>query len=80
MKITGKLADKLLNIVNTKCKGDVHLRSQYGDDFNLKSRLTQYIAISAMAAENGDALELFCDRKDDEQHFLRFFTDNPEIL
>lgn len=80
MKITGKLADKLLDIVNTKCKGDVHLRSQYGDDFNLKSRLTQYIAISAMAAENGDALELFCDRKDDEQHFLRFFTDNPEIL
>ena len=80
MKITGKLADKLLEIVNTKCKGDVHLRSQYGDDFNLKSRLTQYIAISAMAAENGDALELFCDRKDDEQHFLRFFTDNPEIL
>ena len=80
MKITGKLADKLLDIVNTKCKGDVHLRSQYGDDFNLKSRLTQYIAISAMAAENGDALVLFCDRKDDEQHFLRFFTDNPEIL
>ena len=80
MKITGKLADKLLDIVNTKCKGDVHLRSQYGDDFNLKSRLTQYIAISAMAAKNGDALELFCDRKDDEQHFLRFFTDNPEIL
>ena len=80
MKITGKLADKLLDIVNTKCKGDVHLRSQYGDDFNLKSRLTQYIAISAMAAENGDALELFCDQKDDEQHFLRFFTDNPEIL
>lgn len=80
MKITGKLADKLLDIANTKCKGDVHLRSQYGDDFNLKSRLTQYIAISAMAAENGDALELFCDRKDDEQHFLRFFTDNPEIL
>ena len=80
MKITGKLADKLLDIVNTKCKGDVHLRSQYGDDFNLKSRLTQYIAISAMAAENGDALELFCDRKDDEQYFLRFFTDNPEIL
>ena len=80
MKITGKLADKLLDIVNTKCKGDVHLRSQYGDDFNLKSRLTQYIAISAMAAENGDALELFCDCRDDEQHFLRFFTDNPDIL
>ena len=80
MKITGKLADKLLEIVNTKCKDDVHLRSQYGDDFNLKSRLTQYIAISAMAAENGDALELFCDSRDDEKYFMEFFEENPEIL
>ena len=61
MKITGELADKLLEIVNTKCKGDVHLISQYGDNYNLKSRLTQYLAIAAMAKEYGDALELFCD-------------------
>lgn len=80
MKITGELADKLLEIVNTKCKGDVHLRSQYGDDFNLKSRLTQYIAIAAMAAEHGDALELFCDNKGDEKYFLEFFDENYEAL
>ena len=80
MKITGELADKLLEIVNTKCKGDVHLRSQYGDDFNLKSRLTQYIAISAMTAEHGDALELFCDHKDDEKYFMEFFMENPGVL
>ena len=80
MKITGEFADKLLEIVNTKCEGDVHLRSQYGDDFNLKSRLIQYVAIAAMASENGDALELFCDKKEDEKYFIKFFKENPEVL
>lgn len=80
MKITGELADKLLEIVNTKCKGDVHLRSRYGDDYNLKSRLTQYLAVAAMAREHGDELELFCDSKDDEKYFMEFFEENPEIL
>lgn len=80
MKITGELADKLLEIVNTKCKGDVHLISQYGDNYNLKSRLTQYLAIAAMAKEYGDALELFCDCKDDEKCFMEFFEKNPEVL
>lgn len=80
MRINGKLADKLLEIVNTKCVGDVHLRSRYGDDFNLKSRMMQYIAIAAMADEHGDELELFCDCKEDEKHFIEFFMENPEIL
>lgn len=80
MKITGELADKLLEIVNTKCKGDVHLRSQYGDDFNLKSRLIQYVAIAAMSKQHGNALELFCDCKDDEKYFIELFNEHPEIL
>ena len=80
MKITGVLADELLEIVNTKCKGDVHLRSPFGDDFNLKSRLIQYVAIAAMTKECGDYLELFCDHKDDEKHFMEFFEKHPECL
>lgn len=80
MKITGMLADMILEIVNTKCSGDVHLISRYGDDFNLKSRLTQYIAIAAMTKEHGEELELFCDNKEDEIHFLKFFGDHPDIL
>lgn len=80
MKITGELADKLLEIVNTKCKGDVHLISQYGDNYNLKSRLIQYLAIAAMTKECGDTLELFCDCKDDEKYFMEFFEEHPEIL
>lgn len=80
MRITGELADKLLEIVNTKCKGDVHLRSRYGDDYNLKSRMIQYLAVAAMAREHGDELELFCDCKDDEKYFLEFFFKNPETL
>ena len=80
MKITGALADELLEIVNTKCKGDVHLRSVFGDDFNLKSRMTQYIAIATMAKENGDYLELFCDNRDDEKYFMELFEEHPEIL
>lgn len=80
MRINGKLADKLLDIVNTKCKGDVHLRSPYGDDFNLKSRLIQYVAIAAMTQEHGEYLELFCDNKDDEKYFMELFNEHPEIL
>lgn len=80
MKINGELADKLLWIVNTKCTGDVHLISRYGDDFNLKSRLTQYVAIAAMAQAHGEELELFCDNKDDERYFMEFFNENPEVL
>ena len=42
-----------------KCKGDVVLRSIDGsEEFNLKSKLSQYIAISKLCDEHGDEYEV----------------------
>ena len=54
------------------CKGDVYLTSQYGDKYNLKSKLTQYIAVAALLGEHGDELELWCDDKEDESAMLEY--------
>lgn len=73
MKIKNlKDIETFLNVVN-ECKGDVTLTSQYGDKFNLKSALTQYVAI-------GDELELWCSDKEDETKFLKMFDENPEMV
>ena len=40
------------------CAGDVYLKSQDGDVFNLKSALSEYIALGQLLSEQGDNLEL----------------------
>lgn len=62
-----------------KCKGDVYLKSNEGDVFNLKSRLSSYIAIGALLDDEGDELELFCAKTEDEGHFYKFFAEHPEV-
>lgn len=48
MKLTKiEQVNEFLSIVDS-CKGDVTLRSLDGDIFNLKSKLSQYIAIAAL--------------------------------
>lgn len=80
MKLTKILqVEDFLAIVNT-CKGDVTLTSQYGDKYNMKSLLTQYVVIGALLGERGDELELFCSSKEDEAKFLKFFNENPEVM
>lgn len=61
------------------CTGDVYLTSQYGDKYNLKSALAQYVAIAALLGEHGDDLELWCDKREDEANFFLFFKENPEV-
>ena len=68
-----------LDIVNS-CEGDVWLTSPYGDKYNLKSLLTQYVAISALLGDQGDQLELWCENTEDEAKFLKLFNEHPEIL
>lgn len=80
MKLTKiSQVEDFLAIINT-CKGDVILTSQYGDKYNMKSLLTQYVAIGALLGERGDELELFCSSKEDEAKFLKFFNENPEVM
>lgn len=51
--------DEFLSAIN-KCKHGVKLVSVYGDVYDLKSKLTQYIAIAALLGNHGDELELYC--------------------
>ena len=57
-----------------KCSGTVILRSIDGsEEFNLRSKLSQYIAIGRLCAEHGDEYEIFCCDKSDEGYMLNFF-------
>ena len=71
-------AETFLSVVDA-CKGNVTLKSQYGDVYNLKSKLAQYVAIGALVGEHGDELELWCSEKEDEAKFLRMFEEHPEF-
>ena len=77
MKLTKiEQVNEFLSIVDS-CKGDVTLRSLDGDIFNLKSKLSQYIA--ALLGQHGDELELFCSDREDEGKFMQFLMENPSI-
>lgn len=69
---------KFLDVVD-HCEGDVLLKSPYGDVYNIKSKLTQYLAIGKMLDAHGDELELFATNKNDEILLVNFLTENPHI-
>lgn len=80
MKIKNiKDVETFLEVVD-ECNGDVTLTSVYGDKFNLKSKLTQYIAVSALIGDHGEDLELWYTDKEDEMKFLQMFKENPEMV
>ena len=56
------------------CKSDVYLRSQEGDQFNLKSSLSQYIAIGRLIEDAGENLELFAQTREDEALLVRMLV------
>ena len=59
-----------------KCSGEVILRSIDGsEEFNLKSKLSQYMAIARLCDEHGDEYEIFCMNKNDEGYLLNFFAE-----
>lgn len=70
---------EFLDIVDS-CRSDVYLKSLYGDVYNLKSRLSQYLGVAALLREHGDELELVCADKEDEPKLIRFLYDHEEIL
>ena len=70
--------NEFLAIVDS-CKGEVTLRSVDGDIFNLKSKLSQYIAIAALLGQHGDELELFCSDSSDEGKVMNFLMENPGV-
>ena len=79
MKITNiEEIEGFIEAVN-KCKGDVWLISPNDDRYNLRSNFTRYIALGALLSEDGDNLELFCDCKEDEVHFFKYFYQFPDV-
>lgn len=59
-----------------KCKGDVILRSCDGTEtFNMKSVISQYMAIGELCKDHGDTYEFFCMDKNDESQLIAFFHD-----
>lgn len=68
-----KEVEMLMQTVDS-CDGDVWVESIYGDRYNLKSKLSQYVAIGKILSESGDELELYCQLKSDESKFFDLFT------
>ena len=56
------------------CQGDVYLKSVEGDVFNLKSSLSQYIAIGRLIEDAGENLELFAQTREDEALLLNMLN------
>ena len=71
--------DSFINIVN-ECSGEVWLESSDGDKINLKSKLSQYIAISALLSIEGENLDLYCSLHEDEFKFMKFFKEHPSVV
>ncbi len=57
-----------------ECNSDVLLQSLQGDVFNLKSALSQYVALGRLLSEHGDELELFAHDREDEHRLLKFLA------
>ena len=70
MKLSNvKDVQKFIEVVNA-CESDVYLKSVEGDVFNLKSSLSQYIAIGRLIEDAGETLELFAQTREDEARLL----------
>lgn len=54
-----------------RCKGKVYLNSQYGDSYNLRSKLSQLLALNALLDAPEDSFELICEKKEDDIYLRR---------
>lgn len=72
MKITNISEVETFRQVIKECTGDVYLKSVEGDVFNLKSAMSEYIALGRLLGEHGDELELFASNREDEALLLSF--------
>ena len=80
MRLTNSKEIMEFRFAIAKCKNDVWLEDAEGNKFNLKSVISQYIALGELLQDKGEQLELFCSNPEDETHFMKFFKDNPGAL
>lgn len=61
-----KEVESFMSLVDS-CNGGVYLTSQFGDKYNLKSKLIQYLAVAQLLNEDNDK-------------FMHWFVENPDTL
>lgn len=74
MKITSLQDVEEFKKVINECKGEVWLESIYGDKYNLKSALSQYVAIADLVRDKTGELELFAQLSEDEAKLIEFVS------
>ena len=70
--------NEFLQVVNS-CSGEVYLTSNKGDKYNLKSQLSQYIAMGALLGEHGDELEIWAENQGDQSKLIEFLSEHPGL-
>lgn len=80
MKLKNSKEIKAFEEAINKSRGEVWLETPNGDRLNLKSLYCKYIAIDKMLEDKGEDLELYCQFKEDEMNFFKFFNDYPDAL
>lgn len=71
--------DAFLDQIN-RCKGDVYVLSKDGDKLNLKSKLTQFVALSALFQSSYiNELELQTTNEEDTKNLINFMMSGNGI-
>lgn len=70
--------DKFMNLVD-ECKGEVYVISSEGDKLNLKSKLTQFVALSSLFSSGYiEKLELETTDDEDAAKLLSFMIEGNQ--
>ncbi len=77
LKNIGEVRDFLGTV--DRCAGEVWLEDREGSKINLKSKLSQYVAIGALLSEQREQLYLYCQLPEDDAKFYVLFSENPEM-
>ena len=73
-----KDVDKLFKVID-ECRGRVELVTAEGDRLNLKSKLTQYVALANVFADKTiGEMELIAHEPEDVQKLVMFMYDGEE--
>lgn len=62
-----------------RCTGEVWLEDGEGSRLNLRSKLSQYVAIGALVSNHGTDLELFCELPEDAAKFYVLLSEHPNM-
>ncbi len=74
MKITNVKDIEAFQDAVRKCTGEVYLSSADGDFYNLKSSLSQYLAIADLIRDKNEELELFAKLPKDQLILMNFLS------